>query len=253
MGRSFSILVFVFVAFDALVSADTDVLVPNYDNSDHKLKAFEIRRPLVLHCNVTKEGEFELKWKKDGNEVQKVDELENRYTIIEAENKFIIAKTEEYDAGHYSCHLGDDEKKEFHVMAEVAVRTPDNAGVSESEDMKIECVVVGSAPRIHWKIGNLTIHNSMDRYKLEKNDQGVKNTILKVANMTLDDRGNYTCVATNLISDLKISNEAMCTTFVRVKSHLASVWPALGILAEVLILGVVTIFARKADAKLTYE
>lgn len=252
--RSFVILAVILVAIEGVVSADkNDVLVPNYDNADHKLKAFQIRRPLVLHCNVTREGEFELKWEKDGRNVKKIDDLDDRYKIIDAENKFVIFKTEESDAGHYSCLLGDDAKKEFHVMAEVAVRTPTNAGVSESEELEIVCEVVGTAPKIHWTVGNLTIRNSMDRYKLEKNGKGVKNAVLKVENVTLEDRGEYTCVGTNLVSDLEISEEAKDMTFVRVKSHLAAVWPAVGILAEVILLGIVTIFARRADAKMTYE
>uniref|UniRef100_A0A1A9W439 Ig-like domain-containing protein n=1 Tax=Glossina brevipalpis TaxID=37001 RepID=A0A1A9W439_9MUSC len=40
---------------------ERDFLVPNYDNAEHQLKVYEIRNPLVLSCNITKEGSYELK------------------------------------------------------------------------------------------------------------------------------------------------------------------------------------------------
>uniref|UniRef100_A0A1A9ZEU1 Ig-like domain-containing protein n=1 Tax=Glossina pallidipes TaxID=7398 RepID=A0A1A9ZEU1_GLOPL len=42
-------------------SKERDFLVPNYDNAEHQLKVYEIRNPLVLSCNITKEGSYELK------------------------------------------------------------------------------------------------------------------------------------------------------------------------------------------------
>lgn len=43
-------------------SEHLEFLVPNYDNAERQLKAYEIRSPLVLSCNITKEGPYELTW-----------------------------------------------------------------------------------------------------------------------------------------------------------------------------------------------
>lgn len=40
------------------------MVVPNYDNVEHKLKVFDETKtkPLILSCNITTPGDFKIKW-----------------------------------------------------------------------------------------------------------------------------------------------------------------------------------------------
>uniref|UniRef100_A0A0K8WG27 Ig-like domain-containing protein n=1 Tax=Bactrocera latifrons TaxID=174628 RepID=A0A0K8WG27_BACLA len=115
MEAKFLASVISFLSIFLAIYADTDFLVPNYDNAEHQLKVYEIRSPLVLSCNITKAGDYVLKWEKNGTDVAKVKELAGRYRIIAAERKFIIDRTDVADDGLYSC-VADDQKKEINVV-----------------------------------------------------------------------------------------------------------------------------------------
>ncbi|XP_054744419.1 uncharacterized protein LOC129248832, partial [Anastrepha obliqua] len=234
------------------IRKDTDFLVPNYDNAEHQLKVFEIRSPLVLSCNITKGDGAVLKWEKNGTDVAKVKELTGRYRIIQAERKFIIDRTDIYDDGLYSCVV-DDQKKDINVVARVLVRVPSNTGVVEGEKLSILCTTAGTDPQLSWKIGNLTISNSTGRYMLKPDDNHVKNAILSVENISLDDRGEYKCIGRNDANEYADYAEASDVSFVRVKGKLAALWPFLGICAEVLILCAIILIYEKRRNKSELE
>ncbi|XP_019847630.2 uncharacterized protein LOC105231126 [Bactrocera dorsalis] len=234
------------------IRKDTEFLVPNYDNAEHQLKVYEIRSPLVLSCNITKAGDYVLKWEKNGTDVAKVKELAGRYRIIAAERKFIIDRTDVADDGLYSC-VADDQKKEINVVARVVVRVPSNTGVVEGEKLSIVCTSVGTDPQLSWMIGNLTISNSTGRYILKPDDNQVKNAILSVENISLDDRGEYKCIGRNDANEYAGYADASDASFVRVKGKLAALWPFLGICAEVLILCAIILIYEKRRNKSELE
>ncbi|XP_067623716.1 uncharacterized protein Bsg isoform X2 [Eurosta solidaginis] len=234
------------------IRKETDFLVPNYDNAEHQLKVYEIRSPLVLSCNITKPGDYELKWQKNGTDVAKVKELAGRYKIISAERKFIIDRTDTYDDGLYSC-IADNQKKDINVVARVVVRVPSNTGVVEGEKLSIACISVGTDPQISWKIGNLNITSSTGRYILKPDDNQVKNAILTVENISLDDRGDFKCIGRNAANEYADYAEASDTSFVRVKGKLAALWPFLGICAEVLTLCAIILIYEKRRNKTELE
>lgn len=230
-------------------SLESDFLVPNYDNAEQQLKVYEIRSALVLSCNITKEGDFELTWEKNGTDVKKVKELEGRYRIIPAERKFIIDKTEVHDDGLYSC-VADNQKKNINVVARVVVRVPSNTGVVEGEKLTIICSVVGTNPQLSWSIvGNQTISNSSGRFVLKADENKVENAILIVENASLDDRGEYKCIGRNAANEFARYAEASDVSYVRVKGKLAALWPFLGIVAEVLILCTIILIYEKRRNK----
>ncbi|XP_055839068.1 uncharacterized protein LOC129907052 [Episyrphus balteatus] len=234
------------------IRKDPGLLVPNYDNVEHQVKAFDIRGPLVLSCNITKAGDYDLIWEKNGTEVSKVPSLQGRYRIIKPERKFMIEKTEEPDSGIYSCRV-NDEKKDFRVVAKIVVRVPSNSGVVEGEKLSIHCVVAGTDPRLYWEMGNLTIYNSTGRYELNEDENKVQNAILTMSNVNLNDRGDYKCLGRNIINDLGISEPAGDISFVRVKGKFAALWPFLGICAEVLVLCTIILIYEKRRNKTELE
>ncbi|XP_036328067.1 neuroplastin isoform X3 [Rhagoletis pomonella] len=252
MEAKFLASVISFLSIFLAIYADTDFLVPNYDNAEHQLKVFEIRSPLVLSCNITKAGDYVLKWEKNGTDITKVKELEGRYRILAAERKFIIDRTDTYDDGLYSC-VADNQKKHINVVARVVVRVPSNTGVVEGEKLSIACTSIGTDPQLSWKIGNLTISNSTGRYILKPDDNQVKNAILSIENISLDDRGEFKCIGRNDANEYADYAEASDASFVRVKGKLAALWPFLGICAEVLILCAIILIYEKRRNKSELE
>ncbi|XP_046803612.1 neuroplastin [Lucilia cuprina] len=229
-------------------STGADFLVPNYDNVEHQLKAFEIRTPLVLSCNVTDSSVTDITWEKNGTDVRKVKELEGRYRIIAAERKFIIDRTDINDDGVYSC-VANNQKKDINVYAKIAVRVPSNMGVVEGEKLTIICTVVGTDPKLSWTFRNLTINSTSQHYSLKADENHVENAILIIENVSMDDRGEYKCIGRNAATDyLKIA-EASDASYVRVKGKFAALWPFLGICAEVLILCTIILIYEKRRNK----
>uniref|UniRef100_A0A1I8NUC4 Ig-like domain-containing protein n=1 Tax=Stomoxys calcitrans TaxID=35570 RepID=A0A1I8NUC4_STOCA len=235
------------------VDNEQESSVPNYDNADQQqLISFDIRSPLHIHCNIQGEGNNSLTWEKNGVEVSKIKELEGRYRIVVAERSFMIDKTDVHDDGLYSC-VANNQRKDFNVVANLAVRVPSNLGVVEGEKLSIVCTVVGTNPQLSWTFGNLTINNSTDRYILRPDDNKIQNAILTIENVTLDDRGEYKCIGRNAATDNVKVREASDTSFIRVKGKFAALWPFLGICAEVLILCTIILIYEKRRNKSVVE
>lgn len=86
--------------------------------------------------------------------VSKDPSLNDRHRILAQENKFIIERTLENDAGNYSCKTGDL-SGEITVVAKPAARLPPNTSVIEGEKLRILCLAAGKpTPVIEWTIGN---------------------------------------------------------------------------------------------------
>lgn len=228
--------------------AETSGLTPNYENIEHKFRSFDIKSPLVLSCNTTSD-KYPIKWLKNGTDVSKIDSLKGRYQIIPAENKFIIHKTDINDAGEYTCAIEELKlSADITAVAKVAVRVPSNTGVVEGEKLSIHCTVIGTNPEITWQVGNRTLTESFDRYKLLE-ENNIPNAKFVIESAVLEDRGDYTCIANNLASRHGKGEQASDVTFVRVKGKLAALWPFLGICAEVFVLCAIILIYEKRRNK----
>jgi len=252
--RYFTLLL-LFLAFSANADAAENVLVPNYDHVEHKLKFFDdrIKKPLLLSCNITIKGDYKLSWKKDDKDVSTIPQLTGRYQIIDKENKFIISKPDVNDAGVYTCSIPDPEQSsaEIHVVANVYFKkVPDNISVVEGEKLQIHCKTFGTDPTITWKIGdNETLNRS--RILLREDEDHVKDAILVIEHAELSDRNSYNCSATNLATIYGNGTypPAEEGAYVRVKEKLAALWPFLGICAEVFILCAIILVYEKRRNK----
>jgi len=238
-----------FISFILLLIVTINAeLVPNYDNVAKELKVYDIKTPLVLSCNVTNGDSSDLTWEKDGIDVSEVKSIKDRYKIIAVENKFIIEKTNENDDGTYSC-VANGERKNITVVSNVVVRVPSNVNVVEGEKLTIHCITVGTDAYVIWQNGNLTLTNSTEKYKLEDDDNGVENAIIMVENVSLNDAGEFKCIARNAATDSGVKREASDTSMVRVKGKLAALWPFLGICAEVFVLCAIILIYEKRRNK----
>lgn len=242
-------LISLILLFIVTVNAE---LVPNYDSVEKELKVYDIRSPLVLSCNVTNGDSSDLKWERNGIDVSKIDSIKARYKIIAAENKFIIEKTNEFDNGTYTC-IANGDRKNIIVVANVVVRVPSNVNVVEGERLTIHCTAVGTDVKIIWQNGNETITNSTEKFILQIDEKGVDNAILMVDNVSLDDAGEYKCIANNFATESGVRNEVIDTSIVRVKGKLAALWPFLGICAEVFVLCAIILIYEKRRNKTEVE
>jgi len=221
-----------------------------YDYENYKL--FDIRGPLVLSCNVTfvPEKPYVLEWLKDDKPVADVPSLQSRYKLLAAENKFVIDRTQESDGGEYTCRPQNASENMFAKITAVGkpvAKLPPNTNVVEGEKLKLICIAMGNPkPVVEWTVGNETYKESRDRIILS-DDNGVTNAVLTMAEVTVDDRGDFYCQATNTAS--RFVNSTKDGTFVRVKDKLAALWPFLGICAEVFVLCAIILVYEKRRNK----
>lgn len=224
-------------------------LTPNYDYPDEKVKIFNIKRSLQLECIPSVTGEYDMTWKKDGNDVTSLPELKGRFTA--QGNVFHIKETVESDAATYECSISMmGLSAVVVVIAKVDVKLETNSYVVEGEALRITCKVVGTKPEILWRVGTNETDiytESRGRVTLEAVD-GVPNARFIMNETTMLDRNEYTCVGQNNATKL-LGVPEESTTFVRVKDKYAAFWPFIGICLEVLVLCIVIWFCEKRRLK----
>lgn len=239
------------LAVASTVAQEVVNVVPNYDFPDEKVRIYYIKRPLVLKCVLSVQGEYEVQWIKDGRPVGEVESLKNRYSTSGGE--FKVQTSAEEDAGNYECLFPVvNLRASIEVLANVQVALTSDMNVVESETLHLTCAVVGTQPLISWLVGNESYTESRDRIVLEE-DNGVANARLIMADVQLDDRNYFTCIARNKASQL-LGENAEATTLLRVRSKYAAFWPFLGICIEVLVLCVaIWICERRRLSKMADE
>jgi len=255
--RYFS-LILLFLAVLAQSGA-ADVLEANYDNVERQLKVFDETKtkPLILSCNITTPGSYKLRWLRNNVDVSLDSQLKGRYDIIDVENKFIISSPKEEDAGNFTCSVEElKASKDFVVAAKVYFKQiSHSAAVVEGEKLKLHCIAYGTNPEITWVIGNETYTESRGRIRLDEDERKIKNAVLYIENVVLEDRQTYNCTGTN--DAIKFGNadysEAQEYIYVRVKGKLAALWPFLGICAEVFVLCAIILIYEKRRNKAELE
>lgn len=256
MISRYSPLLVLFLA--TLVNAQTvsDILHPNYDDPSSSLKYFDIAKALTLGCNITKEGDYELSWSKDGENVSEIESLKNRFKIIKDERKFIISRALESDAGSYTCSVRAlNASRTFNVVANVFVKFESTeigkTNMVEGEKLSLHCIAYGSNPKITWRIGNTTFSTSTDRVLLEE-VKGVENARLTIESITLNDYNDYTCEARNNATDIT-GKPAQVTMTVRIRGKYAALYVFVGIIVEVVVLCAIILICERRRNKTEVE
>lgn len=228
-----------------------DVLVFSFDAEDVELSSVDDGESIDLRCDVIGlQGTQQVNWFRNGNKLTNGE----KYEISYLNNTLTIHNTDETDIGEYSCGLTLQGDATFnHTVSVKGDPHVEEFGKSKNlvqgDPLVLECHAWGyPTPSVQWLHEEENITPEADARVSLSVYENIENATLRIEDINFDDKGEYTCVATNILGQ-----SANSTITVRVKDKLAALWPFLGICAEVLILCIIIFLYEKRRAKKMQE
>lgn len=238
-------------------------------------KLFHIKRSLTLSC--TADDIVDIVWYKDDEPVEKVDELDGRFSIDTdvdkakktVESEFTIAKTTADDSGKYSCrvlgdtdHDGDDDEEddevqEFMAVAQIVMKSPSDVEVTEGEDARINCIVLGYRPIVEWILPE-TANLSKISFENDTEIEGDQGNILVIEDTDREtDRADYICQAWSadevVFESISKGEKLSSKSFLRVKDQYAFMYPLIGLVIVISLFTVIVVASEHHRKKLLAE
>ncbi|XP_032381171.1 obscurin [Etheostoma spectabile] len=153
----------------------------------------------VFCCELSKPG-APVEWRK-GRVILKPGE---KYEMKQEGpfTKLVVNNVEENDAGKYICKTKDSQSTAELTVQESPERRRQrglppsfkmplvNQEVTEGNSVVLRCELNKPAPSVEWRKGGELLKNG-DKYQMRKKDLQVE---MKIADLSLDDTGDYTCV-----------------------------------------------------------
>ncbi|XP_071498480.1 neuroplastin-like [Diadema antillarum] len=217
---------------------------------DPSMPELTLDKDLVLSCTFENATAGSLVWSVKKGETRESLPAGNEDSHIQVldNGTLIIRKMTDEDAGIYACtHLGDEgnQTAEVNLGGHIKLTAPQSVKFTEGTDARIKCEARVSAavflPDIEWQVDGEDVGSACaNRCSTteERTDDAITSW-LKVAEITKEDRKNYSCIASN---DASREREDI---LLRVRDRLAALWPFLGILLEVLIIVLVLVVHEK--------
>jgi hypothetical protein len=228
---------------------------------------------IALRCNIEEHPEASFTWYKhkvyplserrsqqDRGEREELTAKDQRYSI--SKNVMIIKSSTLDDVGDYFCRVEGqfDDVAEVEKMISVRLKpiiqefdlkasTFKSAIVEEGQPLKISCDVVDDyfppdSLNISWHMSKYDENDMNDIQSGEDDFELVKNSDtsldLKIGRVTKDHRRLYKCQASNGVTENSKS------ILIRVKNKYTVIWPAVGIVIELVILiGVIIVVENR--------
>lgn len=227
---------------------------------------------IALRCNIEEHPEASFTWYKrkvyplsenkpdEGREKEELTSKDQRYSI--SKNVMIIKSSTLDDVGDYFCRVEGqfDDVAEVEKMISVRLKptiqefdlkssTFKSAIVEEGQPLKISCNVVDEyfppeSLNISWQMSKYDENDMNDILHGEEDFELIKNgntgLDLKIGKVTKDHRRLYKCQVSNGVTTNSKS------ILIRVKNKYTVIWPAVGIVIELVILiGVIIVVENR--------